>query len=312
MTRLLILSEDAGAYAEQIGRELPAGIELRAAGDFESARPFLPEAEIILGEPPLLAPALADAKSLRWVQSTFAGVDALMRPGLRRDYLLTGVKGVFGPLMSEYVFGWLLAIERDLFPLHEQQQRRIWASRPYRSLRGLTLGIAGLGSIGSHIASTAKAFGMRVVGLRRSKEEAPGLDRTYATSELKSFLGDCDHVVLVLPATPETHHLIDAEALTAMQPHAILINVGRGSVVDEAALAGALSRRVIAGAVLDVFEREPLPPESPLWSAPGCFVTPHVAAYSFPAEIGALFLENLRRWVEGRPLLHVVHFELGY
>lgn len=311
MTDLLVLAPDAEEYAPVLRAEAPK-LTLRLAADADSARQFLGSVEIVLGAPALVAAIVNEAPRLRWVQSTFAGVDALTRPGLRRDYQLTGVKGVFGPLMSEYVFAWILALERRLFALHEQQQRREWRDEPYRSLAGLTLGVMGLGSIGAHIAGTARAFGMKTIGYRRAPAESPAVDKVYSGGELPKFLSGADYVVVTLPATPATRHLLGREALAQLRPDAVLINVGRGSVIDTAALVDALGRRAIRGAVLDVFEEEPLPPEHPLWTLPGCYITPHNAATSFPADIARLFLENLKRFEAGEPLAHRVEFERGY
>jgi phosphoglycerate dehydrogenase-like enzyme len=311
-TDILVLSDDAEAYLPLLQTRVPQDCRLLPATDAESLPSAAAEAEIALAKPSLLAEALPRLPALRWAQSTYAGVDPLLREDVRKDYLLTGVKDVFGPLMSEYVFGWILALERDLFTLDAQQRQRRWSEIGYRGLAGVNLGVAGLGSIGRHIAATGRHFGMRVTGYRRSPGSVDGVDRVYSDGEFGRFVIDLDYLVLTLPNTPATHHLLGADAIAAMPARARVINVGRGGVVDADALAEALHERRIAGAVLDVFEEEPLPRESPLWTLPGCHVTPHVAARSFPADIAAIFTDNLRRYLDGRELCYRVDFERGY
>ncbi len=269
-------------------------------------------ANIILGEPGRIAMLLNRANRLQWVQSTFAGVDHLCQPGQRRDYLLTGVKEVFGPAMSEYVFGYILAWERHFFTMRQQQLDRHWSPMPARGLHDQVLGICGTGSIGRHVAETGSHFRMRVIGYRRNPEAALGVERIYTGDELGVFLSQVDYLVLALPDTPGTRHLIDRAALIQMKETAVVINVGRGSAVVESDLAQALQQGYIRGAVLDVFEQEPLPTASPLWGIDNCLVTPHHAAVSFPAEIVRLFQANYRRFVAGEELRYVVDFERGY
>lgn len=310
-TDILVLSDDAEDYLPHLDG-LPQGCRLLPVTDPGRLPAEAAEAEVVLANPALLAAALPRLPALRWAQSTYAGVDPLLRDEVRKDYILTGVKDVFGPLMSEYVFGWILARERSLFTLDAQQRDREWREIGYRGLGGLTLGVAGLGSIGLHIVSTGRHFGMRVLGYRRSSGSVEGVERVFSDSEFHAFMADLDYLVLTLPNTPATHRLLDADALAALPERACIINVGRGGVVDAGALAEALRQRRIAGAVLDVFEEEPLPQDSPLWTLPGCHITPHVAARSFPADIAAIFKDNLRRHLDGRDLCYRVDFARGY
>ncbi|MGD8429152.1 MAG: D-2-hydroxyacid dehydrogenase, partial [Ectothiorhodospiraceae bacterium] len=295
MNKLLIATPDAADYAQQIERMALPSLEIHQASDVESARRAIVDSDIVLGKPALLADALDAAEKLQWVQSTFAGVDALLAENLRRDYTLTGVKGIFGPLMSEYVIGHILARERDFPRLREQQRRGEWQPFGYQSLQTRTVGIMGLGSIGQHIAATAAHFGMKVLGHKRSPGKVPNVDRVYAGAQLRDFLSQLDYLVITLPHTAETEHLIDASAFDALPSSAVVINVGRGSVVDEPALVDALRDGRIGGAILDVFEEEPLPKDSPLWSLDNVVVTPHVAADSFPEDIVRIFADNYRR-----------------
>ncbi len=310
--RLLILSRDPTRYAELIKRFDFTDLELVAFDSVEEAKKYVENCNIIFGAPKLIALILVAANKLQWVQSIFAGVEYLLSPPQRTDYILTGVKGVFGPLMSEYVFAYILAIERNILEVYENQQRKVWQKIQYKSLRGRLIGICGLGSVGLHIARTAKHFGMKVWGYKRSYEEVPGIDRIFTQSDFKEFLSNPDYIVITLPSTPDTLHLMDYDTIKAMKSSAVLINVGRGSVVSESALVRALEEKLIRGAVLDVFEEEPLPQESRLWALPNVVITPHNSGFSFPEDIVKIFAENYRRFVDKKPLKYIVDFNRGY
>jgi len=312
MNRVLILTPDSQEYLRRVRQHHLPRTELSAFDNVDQARDQITRCNIILGAPPLLPELLPMANRLQWVQSTFAGVDSLCRPGSRRDYLLTGIKGVFGPLMSEYVFAHILARERHLPEACLTQQHREWDDLPYRSLQGLTLGICGLGSIGRHIAGTAHHFGMRVLAYKRTPGSDPRVAKVYQGQHLKEFLAEVDYLVLALPSTSDTRHLINSAALGAMKHDSVLINVGRGDTVVEADLVRALRHGTIAAAVLDVFEQEPLPETSPLWSLPNVTITPHNAARSFPEDVVRVFCDNYRRFLAGKTLENLVDFEVGY
>lgn len=308
---LLILSSRAPAYAQLVRAALP-DLPLLATTDPTHARAEGAGCPIVLADPGLLRPILDDLRRLQWVQSTWAGVDALLHEGLRRDYVLTNVRGVFGPAVAEYVLGYAIMHERLGWQRFRAQQEARWNQTPPGSLQGKTLGILGVGSIGAHLAAAVKPFGLRVLGYTSHSEDCAAVDRYYHGGELHAFAAACDYVVCTLPNTPQTRHLIDAAFLAAMPAHAVLINVGRGATVDEAALVAALERGNIGGAVLDVFEHEPLPPDHPLWRLPNVLITSHTAAVSFPEQIAPLFIDNYRRWAVGEPLLHRVDFAAGY
>jgi phosphoglycerate dehydrogenase-like enzyme len=310
--RLLILSRSAALYAGLIKELRLPDLEIAACKTAGEASAQLDRCTIILGEPSRIARVVEGAKMLNWVQSTFAGVEELLRPGARSDYILTGVKGVFGPFMSEYVVGYLLALERHFFTAYRNQQDRTWRRLPYKSLRGGLIGICGLGSIGRHLARTADHFGLRVWGYKRTAETVPEAERVFTGSEFDEFLSQPDYIVNTLPSTPATIRLFDEAAFRTMKTTAVLINIGRGDAVVEQALIRALQHGMIGGAVLDVFEQEPLPESSPLWSLPNVIITPHNSGFSFPGDIAALFAENYRRFSKGEPLLYRVDFERGY
>ncbi len=306
------MTKDPDPYARLIERLGFADLDLMACRTPGEAERFIEDCNIILGEPDRIVPVLGTTRRLEWVQSTYAGVDPLVTLSTRTDYILTNIKGVFGPLMSEYVFAYILALERHTFQTRDNQQDRRWQDMPYRPLRGMLLGICGLGSIGRHIARTADCFGMKVWGYKRSEEAVPGVDRVFTRTRFKEFLAGPDYIVITLPQTSESLHLFEDEAFRAMKPSAVLMNVGRGSIVSERSLARALAQKQIRGAVFDVFEEEPLPRDSRLWGLPNILITPHNSAVSFPEDIVPIFAENYHRFVAKKPLKYVVDFDRGY
>ncbi len=312
VNKLLILSTDAIKYASLIKAAGLRQLKIETACNTDSAITQIADCTIILGEPPIISGVLASAPRLEWVQSSWAGVDSLCKAGMRRDYVLTGVKDIFGPLISEYVMTYLIALERRLFSMRDNQLERRWQPLAYRRCQDISLGIIGLGSIGRHLARTARHFGIRVTGLNRSGRPCGDVEEVYTMDKLAGFLEEPDYVVLTLPDTPQTKHFINADVLKMMKPSAVLMNVGRGSIINEADLIGALHEGIIGGAVLDVFASEPLALDSPLWHLPNVYITPHNAATSFPEDIVRIFTENYARFLQKEPLLHGIDFELGY
>jgi len=301
--RLLILSRRADVYRGLLqSARLP---DLEVVDD-EAA------CEIAFGEPSLIAPKLHALTSLRWAQATWAGVEPLLDPSMRRDYVLTNARGVFGGLMAEYVFGYLLARERKILEKHASQQRREWDPAPPGTLRGKWMGLIGVGTIGAALARTAKHFGMRVKGYTRSSTGCSDVDAYFHGDERAAFARDLDYLVIVAPNTARTRGFVDRALLAALPPRAVLVNPGRGSIVDEAALAEALRAGRLAGAVLDVFQQEPLPPDHIFWQTPNVVITSHTAALSIPEDIAPVFIDNYRRWIAGQPLKYVVDFDAGY
>jgi len=270
------------------------------------------EADIALGEPKAIRDALPDLTQLKWAQAIYAGVEPLVDPSQRRDYVLTNARGVFGEWMSEYVFGYLLFLEKKMQDRMKAQQAREWKRDEAGTLRGKTIGLLGVGSIGAHLAGTAKHFGMRVRGFTRGSETSPEVDQYFHGKDLLKFGDGLDYLVSVLPRTKETNKLVDEAFLNALPKHAIFVNVGRGNSVDEAALAKALNEGRLAAAVLDVFEKEPVPPEHPFWTTPNLYMTYHTSAISYPEDMTRLFVENYSLYREGKPLKYVVDFERGY
>lgn len=268
--------------------------------------------EIVFGAPQSIRDKLGRLPNLRWVQSMWAGVEPLLDPSLRRDYILTNARGVFGGLMSEFIFGYLLAHERKIFQRAEAQKKKEWDKSLTGTLRGKSIGLLGVGSIGTEVAKTAKFFGMAVHGYTRESNTSTQVDRFFHGAEILEFASRLDYLVSILPNTKETRRIVDASVLNALPSHALFVNVGRGSAVDETALLGALQNGRIAGAVLDVFEEEPLPKEHPFWDAPNLTMTFHTSAPSLPEDIVKIFIENYLLYIAGKPLKHIVDFEKGY
>ncbi len=312
MNTLLVIDRDAPIYVAELKKRKLTDLIIHSAEDQSSAENHIEDANIILGRPADAAPLLARAKKLHWLQSTFAGIEPLCSRMLRTDYLLTGVKDVFGPLMSEYIFAYILAKERSLFETMAYQHNKEWSPSPYQSLTNLTIGIIGLGSIGKRIAATAHHFGMQVLGMKRTIDTVDNVDQIFLSSQKSAFLPLVDYLVITLPATKQTNNFIGIAELKLMKPTSIVMSVGRGSNIDQDELISALHNKYIGGAVLDVFEQEPLPATSPLWDMPDVCITPHNSAFSFPAQITSLFCKNYARFVSGRTLKYVVDFENGY
>ena len=274
------------------------------------------------------------APQMRWLQLHSAGINHILDHSVMRgDVAITTVSGIHATPIAEYVFASLLA-HRWLVPTWTECQREArwpsgrWSLYARPELRDSTLGIVGYGSIGREVGRLGRAFGMRVLALRRSRGQAKESyasehtgdgegtipERFFAPEELHEMLAECDYVVVALPLTPETKHLIGEAELRAMKPSAYLVNIARGAIVDEAALVRALRKGWIAGAGLDVFEREPLPDDSPLWSMDNVLISPHVAGFTprYDERAAALFAENLERYLSGKPLLNLVDKNRGY
>jgi glyoxylate/hydroxypyruvate reductase len=283
-------------------------------------RALLDRAEVLFGVPgdsaEGLAEAVRSAPGLRWVHATSAGAGEVVRTaGLPAEALervvITTSSGVHVVPLAEFAILGLLAIAKELPRFAADQRARVWPEvrRPLRELEGQTLFLVGLGEIGRETARLGKAFGMRTVGFRRTEGTPPDhVDEVHGPQRLVELAGQADAMVVSLPMTEQTAGLISRETIERLPASCIFVNVGRGGVVDEPALIEALRERRIAGAVLDVFATEPLPADSPLWDLPNVLVTPHAVALSERENerIVELFLDNLGRYLDGRPLRKVV------
>ena len=244
------------------------------------------------------------AKGLRWLHTFSAGVDDPFFQGMRdRGIRLTTSSGAMASPIAQTVMLYLLSFSRDLRGWIDDQQRRVWRPRTFRDLQGQVLGVVGMGPIGREVARLGAAFGMHVVGMRRTPWGDEPCE-TWPLSRLRDLLERADALVLALPLNQDTRQIIDAPALDSMKPDAILVNVARGGLVDEAALATRLRDGRLGGAALDVFETEPLPESSPLWTLPNVIVTPHTSGTTPGNQdrVAAIFLENLERYLKGSQL----------
>jgi len=289
---------------------------------YDLLSPELPDTDIFVGLA-LRPEQFRMARQLKWIHCTAAGVAQFLYPEvLSSGIMLTNASGVHAITMAEHIVGMMVAMARDFPGSMRYQFQRKWAqqeiwdgpSRP-RELHGQVALLVGFGAVGRAVAERVRAFGMRVWAVTRSGQADPAAaERAFPAAQLIPALQGADFVILAAPETPETHHLLGAQQLSAMKPSAFLVNVARGSLVDQTALIGALEKRAIAGAALDVTSPEPLPPESPLWSMANVFITPHTSGVSerlWQRET-ELLLENLNRWFAGEPLRNQVDLTRGY
>ena len=310
--RLAELSRGLPVETSHVDYQLPwQAVAARRAGVVADAEPVAPAvravlapAEVVFGFA-LPARLTALAPRLRWVETPATGYDQLFGTGvLDGEIAVTTVGGLFAPWVAEHVFALLFALARRLGHFRAAQERREWSPAVVRELHGATIGIVGLGNIGQAVARAAQAFGMRVIGVRRRVEPVPAVDRVYGSEALDEMLAAADVVVIAVTGTAETASMIGARQLEVMKRDAYLVNVARGIVLDEAALAAALARGHLGGAALDAFVDEPLPPASPLWSLPNVIVTPHIAP-NVGAKLARCvehFADNLVRFCNGEPL----------
>lgn len=306
MNKLMIISRQQATYTALLAQQgLP---DLTLTDDPA-------EANVILADPPLIAHTLERFSALAWLQSTFAGIDALIQPDKRQDYQLTNIRGCFGQLITEYVLGYSASHYRHFSQYQRQQADAQWQPHSYRGLAGRVMVILGTGSIGQHLAHAATALGLRAIGVNRSgtapSESPDAFETIYPISRLADTLPQADIVVSTLPATTATNDLLNRDSLQHCR-EALLFNVGRGNAVCEESLLWALTHNHLAHAVLDVFKQEPLPAAHPFWHHPQITVTPHIAAESFPDQVMAIFADNYRRWHTGSPLCYQIDFQRGY
>ncbi len=293
------------------------GFDIVIEGGMTAAAPHLREAEIVASWNASFAPVALESRHLHWIQMWSAGVDRLPLAALEdRNILLTSANGVHGTQIAETIFAMLLAFSRGLHRSIPDKAARLWRTdHALYEIHGQTIGILGVGAIGTEVARVAKALGMRTLGFRRDGGSAPYFDAVYPTTRLGDLLPECDAVVNALPLTPETHHLIDAGRFTQMKSTACYINIGRGATTDQAALIAALAQGQIAFAGLDATDPEPLPPDSPLWAMENVIITPHNSGQSpaYHERALAIFLENLAAYVAtGKPVRNLVDYARAY
>lgn len=310
--KILIYHNDAAQYAAILRAQ--GYTSVKEARTSEEALVHLPRTTIILGwNFPSYLLTKPEAGSVQWVQSTGAGMDNLaLDRNIPESIELTRIVDQFGIMISEYVFAYLLAQCKAIPRLLAAQANREWDKFSPDSLAGKVIGVAGLGSIGSEIVRKARAFDMRVYGLSRSGKHANLVDRHFAAADWQAFVSELDYLVVTLPLTPDTRQVINRDILLSMKPHACLVNLGRGQLIVEQDLIEVLNERASFTAVLDVFDKEPLDKNSPLWSFPNVMVTPHLSGPSRAEDVGRFFIDNIRRLEQGAPLIGVVDRDRGY
>ena len=301
--------------AEWMAKVKALGVDAFAAQTEEEVLREAGDAVAFCGNP---TPAiLSAATQLRWIQAQNIGLDNFFFPELRESSVtVTNVRGIYSDVIADHVFALLLSFARGLHHYVRRQQEGRWAkSGEVIHVAGTTLGVIGLGGIGLAVAERGRVFRMRILGLDPAPKDRPDyVEAVYAVDRLHEMLAQVDFLAICVPHTSLTAHMIDAAALKVMKPGAILINIGRGKVVDLKALTEALEAGALGGAGLDVFEEEPLPEGHPLWAMENVVITPHVAGSSpriIPRRMD-LIVENVRRFCEGEPLLNLVDKEAGY
>lgn len=312
----VLLWADSSAFAEAIDA---AGLSDRVSVE-TVARKDRPSAEQ-LGRTEVLAamgvPAgmLSSMPKLRWVQAMTVGVDGwLALPDLPERVTLTCARGTHRESMPENIIGALLYVAKPYAQAAENQKLRKWVPATAQPVSGKTLGILGLGAIGQDVARIAAALGMRVIGTRRRAESVPHVAEVFSPERTREVLAQSDFLLLLLPATPETENFVNAERLGMMKPNAWLLNFGRGHLIKDDDLIAAVKTKRIAGAVLDVYRKEPLPEDHPFWTTERILVLPHIGGHHPQRDkvVARLFSENLARFLDGKPLREVVDRKAGY
>lgn len=308
-------------FPERLRKEFPQ-VDVMQVPDYRRVDAEILDAEIAVTWS--VRPAqIKAAKQLRWIHSPAAAVHQLIFPEIvESNIVLTNARGVHGPVVAEHVIGQIFALAKKIPDAVRLQQKHRWGQQVMwdelprvREVASATVGLVGLGSIGRAVARSAKALGMRVIAVREHPEKgSEGVDSVLGPDQMDEVFKQSDYVVLAAPITSQTTGLADSRRLALMKPGACLINVARGQLVDEVALADALRNKKIGGAGLDVFSKEPLAEDSPLWDVPNLLITPHTAALTEKLweRHYALFSDNLRRYLAGQSLLGLVDKSKGY
>jgi glyoxylate/hydroxypyruvate reductase A len=298
---------------ERLLREARKDLQLLVCKNREQIEKVIDQADVIFSAHTFPGELVGKAGKLKWIQSMSAGVENFARSNLLPpDVVLTKIKGVFGPLMSEYVMGYILAITQNMKKTFENKEKKRWEPFLVDSIRRKTVGVMGLGSVGSYIAYQVYLMGAVVIALEEQERRLPYVSKEYAVTEIEEFLGRADFVVVAFPLTDANEGILGEREFAMMKESAHLINVSRGPLIQEKALLKALRQGTIAGAVLDVFHEEPLPRDHPLWDLDNVIITPHISGPSIPEDIAKIFIENLRRFEEGKTLEGVVDHEKEY
>ena len=309
--RVLIAENDYPLYTQLLQRLAP-DLEVQSSGDSEQLSRMAGECPVWLGQPDLLATLMRQGHKPAWLQSTWAGITPLLAEGLKRDYRLTRAVGIFGQVMAEYVLTYMLGHEREVMARLVSQVERKWDNRMGQSLVGRKVLIVGAGDIGQTVAQFLLPFGVELHAIATTARELAPFKEVGVLSDLPRLVGQVDYVINLLPNTPDTHDVYDAELFAQFNPNAVFINAGRGVSVVDADLVEALRVGHLAGAVIDVCRQEPLPAKHPFWTAWGLLLTGHSSAPTSPPMMAQLFVDNLRAYQAGEALRGEVDFDRGY
>lgn len=316
--KLVITLNIEEQYLQQIKKVIPDW-EIFAGRDEEVWVDHLKDAEIVANWRKAVADnCLQDGAKLKWIQTWSAGVNSLPLQELNaKGIALTSANGVHAYPISETIFALMLSLTRKIHTYIRNQQAKKWdEANIHLELHQKTIGIIGVGAIGREVAKIAKAFGMKVLGVRNSGKPAEFVDQMYTKGQLNDILPECDYVVVTLPLTEETEHLFGKKQFALMKQAAFFINIGRGPIVVEQELIEALQEKRIAGAGLDVFETEPLPESSPLWEMENVIITPHTSGLTEHYDqrvIEDIFIPNLKTYLDGgTPDINHVDYKKGY
>lgn len=304
---LLILTEVQEAmrarYKAMLLERFPGQLAINVVGHHTQVDPYIADTDVLLCfSPPMADHVVRDAPKLRWIQALGTGVDNIVDlPSLGKEVVVTNVRGIHGAPVSEATIAYMLSLARDLPGSTRAQDRAAWERLPAQLLDGKTVGILGVGLIAEYLAPICKQFGMTVIGITGSPRETKGFDRMVARNDLVQIAPELDFLVALIPMSAETRNIVGEKVFSAMKPSAYLVNVARGGVVDERALMAALESGQIAGAALDVFAEEPLPPSSPLWKTKNLTLFPHLGGYSLGYEDRAMptIEDNMRKFLAG-------------
>ncbi len=316
-TKTMILTQDLREDLLKNVKNVMPGWNIISGKNPEIWKSHLMDAEIIAGWKKDTVQA-ADSNNLRWIQTWSAGVNNLPLEELEKNNVfLTSANGVHAYPISETIFGLLLALTRKIHTYVRNQEEKKWHhSHMNQEIHKKTIGIIGAGAIGCETAKIAKAFGMKVIGVRHSGKEEQHFDEMHTAKKLDDILPHCDYIVITLPLTDETHSLFSASQFKRMKNTAFLINIGRGEILVEQDLISALKEGEIAGAGLDVFEKEPLQESSPLWEMENVIITPHISGsteYYDERVINDILVPNLKEYLEGKkPARNLVDYRKGY
>ena len=318
---ILILADTKEPQVQFLVKRL-TGVKIVAANSAAELVGDAKEAMVIYqwsGSKELLQQAFAACPNVKWIHSRSAGLEQTLFPELRdSDVMLTNGSGVFSPALGEFVLGAILYFAKDFRRLVRNQMAGRWEQFDVHMAEGKTVGIVGYGDIGRAVAARVKAIGMKVVALKRHPEKSANagslVEETFGPDRRVEMISRCDYVVVAAPLTPETRGMIGEAEIAAMKPEAVVINVGRGAVIDEKTLIRALSEGQIKGAALDVFEDEPLPAGHALYRMENVLLSPHSADHTMDWLDNAMefFAEQCERYLDGKPLLNLVDKKLGY